>query len=240
MRDFIEPLRAQLLKLGCPITHVRRLVREVAEHREDLKQAGLAGGLSEAEAEARANASLGDPLAVAEQMMETVRRSSWWGRHYVVTFGLLPVLAYPVIWLLFLALEFLLVSGLGFGFDAKKLHAAGGNPYFAAAVQYMDCLAIALATFLFCWLARHVAVKLKWMAICCAICSMIAVITYTRLDPDTHIFSLGFGLGTSIYSFLHMPWYRGMIPLLAAGAAYAFQQRAARRFGQRVAASADT
>jgi len=41
--------------------------------------------------------------------MMTMRRSSWWGRHYVVTIGLLPVLAYPVLWFL------LLVHDGGFG-----------------------------------------------------------------------------------------------------------------------------
>jgi len=64
--DYIEQLRGRLLKLGCPIRHTRRLVREVGDHREDLKQAGLAEGLSEAEAEAQADASLGDPLVLAE------------------------------------------------------------------------------------------------------------------------------------------------------------------------------
>ena len=85
MPDFIEQLRAQLVILGCPVAPMRRLVREAADHREDLKQAGLAEGLAEAEAEGRANESLGDPVAVAERMMETVRHSSWRGRHCAFT-----------------------------------------------------------------------------------------------------------------------------------------------------------
>lgn len=229
MPDFIEPLRARLVILGCPVAKIRRLVREAADHREDLKQAGLAEGLSEAEAEGRANELLGDPVAVAERMMETVRHSSWWGRHCAFTFGVLPLLTFPVLWSLILLLELLLVGSVGFGLNEKKLHAAADNPYFLAAFHFMDFLAIAMATLLFCWLARRAAVKLKWMVISCVICSVIAVITVARLDH--HIFSLGF----SINFHLYMPWYRGAIPLLAAGAAHLFQQRAARHFQEAVA-----
>ncbi|MGA8493416.1 MAG: hypothetical protein WB711_23545, partial [Terriglobales bacterium] len=115
MPDFIEPLRRRLLELGCPIAQMRRLVREVADHREDLRQAALAEGLSGADAEARANTQLGDPLVLAEQMMVALRRSTWWGRHYVVTFGLLPLLAYPILWALFLLLQMALGFALGYG-----------------------------------------------------------------------------------------------------------------------------
>jgi hypothetical protein len=59
MPDFIEPLRRRLVELGCPRAQVRRLVREVADHREDLKQAAVVEGSSGADAEARANAQLG-------------------------------------------------------------------------------------------------------------------------------------------------------------------------------------
>ncbi len=142
MPDFIEQLRGRLLKLGCPIAQIRRLAREVADHCEDLKQAGLAEGLSEADAKARADVSLGDPLVLAEQMMMAIRRSSWWGRHYIVTFGLLPVLAYPVLWCLLLAFELLLAFMLGYGWDWKKLHAAANNPvafqHLLLAVHFMD------------------------------------------------------------------------------------------------------
>ena len=74
MPDFIEQLRGRLAELGCPKSQVRRLVREVADHREDLKQAALSEGLSDAEAEARANAKLGDPRSWQSSMMAMLRR----------------------------------------------------------------------------------------------------------------------------------------------------------------------
>jgi hypothetical protein len=233
MSDFIEPLRRRLVELGCPMKQVRRLVREVADHHEDLKQAAVAEGLSGVDAEARADALLGDPLALAEQLMTALRRSSWWGRHYVVTFGLLPLLVYPVLWALLLLLQMALGFALGYGWNWEKLHAVVNNPiifhHLATAFQWMDYAAIALVALLFCWLARRAAVKLKWMVTACAVCSAIAVITWGRIEP--HSFSLGF----SMNSHLHMPWFRGAIPLLVAVAMYVFQRRTRRRFQEKVA-----
>jgi hypothetical protein len=233
MPDFIEPLRRRLVELGCPLAQVRRLVREVAEHREDLKQAAVSEGLSWADAEARANAHLGDPLALAEELMAALRRSSWWGRHYVVTFGLLPLLVYPILWSLLLVLQMALEFALGYGWNWKKLHMVANNPvafhHLAVTFQFMDYSAIVLVALLFCWLARRSGVSLKWMVTACTICSVVAVITWGKLEP--HSFFLGF----SMNSHLHMPWYRGAIPLLVAGAVYVFQRRATRRFQEKIA-----
>jgi hypothetical protein len=231
MPDFIEPLRRRLVELGCPITHVRRLVCEVADHREDLKQAALSEGLSEADAEAHANAQLGDPLALAENLMVALRRSSWWGRHFVVTFCLLPLLAFPVLWALLLVLELLLVVTLGYGWDSKKLHMVVNNPvtfhHLTTAFQFMDYVAIALVALFFCWLARRSAVRLKWMVTACAACSVVAVITWAKIEP--HSFFMGFTMN----NHLHMPSFRGAIPLLVAGAMYVFQRRTRRRFQEK-------
>lgn len=180
MPDYIEQLRRRLVELGCPIAQMRRLVQEVADHREDLKQAALAEGLAEVGAEVRADVQLGDPLALAEHLMTAQRRSSWWGRHFVITFCLLPLLAVPVLWVLLLFLDLSLEFALGYGWDSKKLHVAAGNPvsfhHLAMAVHCADYVAIALVTLLFCWLARRSAVSLKWMVTACAICSLHALL----------------------------------------------------------------
>lgn len=231
--DFIGILRGRLLELGCPLAQVRRLVREVGDHREDLKQAALAEGLSGVEAAARANTQLGDPLVLAEQVMVSLRCSSWWGRHFVVTFGLLPFLAFPVLWALFLAVELALGFALGYGWDSKRLDIAADNPvafhHLAMAVHFMDYMAIAVATLLFCWLAHRSAVSFKWGVTSCAICSLIALITWGRLEP--HTFTLGF----SVNSSFDLQWIRGAIPFLMAGAIYFFQLQMKRHFQQKMA-----
>jgi hypothetical protein len=225
--DFIEQLRGRLVELGCPKAHVRRLVREVAEHREDLKQAAVLEGLSGADAESQANAQLGDPIALAEHLMVAVRRSSWSGRHFVVTFGLLPLLAFPVLWLLLMIIELSLGFALGFGWDYKKLHVAAINPvanhHINIALRSMDYAAITLVALLFCWLARRSAVSAKWMVTSCAICSFYALVTYGRVEP--HSFTMGFITSTAGIPPIHQ-CIKATIPLLIAGVFYVFQRRA--------------
>jgi hypothetical protein len=229
MPDFIEPLRRRLVELGCPLAQMRRLVREVADHHDDLKQAAVSEGLSGADAEVRANAQLGDPLALAEQMMAALRRSSWWGRHFIVVFGLLPLLAVPVLWALLLVLNLSLEFALGYDWDWKKLHVAADNPvafhHLAMAVHGADYVAIALVTLLFCWLARRAAVSFKCMVTACAICSLYALFTQANIKP--HFFAL----------VITWPpqWIRAAIPLLIAGAIYVFHRRTTRRFLEKIA-----
>ena len=233
MPDFIEQLRHRLVELGCPMAQMRRLVQEVADHREDLKEAALLEGLSRVDAEARAEVQLGDPLALAENLVMALQRSSWWGRHFVITFCLLPLLVYPVLWTLLLVLQMAFGFALGYGWNWKKLHVAVNNPvtfhHIAMVFQFMDYVAIALVALLFCWLARRSAVRLKWMVTACVVCSVVAVIMYGKIEP--HSFFLGFTMN----SHLHMPWSRGVIPLLIAGAIYAFRRRTTQRFQEKVA-----
>jgi len=228
--DFIDQLRRRLVELGCPLRRLRRLVQEVADHREDLKQAAVQEGLSGAEA--RADAQLGDPLELAGHLMTVVRRSSWWGRHVFIAFCLLPLVVVPVLWAWLLVMNMLLVFALGYGWDFNKLHAAEDNPatfhHLAMGVQGADGVAMAVVGLLFCWLARRSAVSLKWMGIACGICSLYALFFSVQIQPHTHIFSLGVSATwtspwTALLWSLH--WGRAAIPLLMAGAVYAWRRR---------------
>jgi len=228
MPDFIETLRRRLLELGCPMAQVRRLVQEVADHREDLKQAALAEGLAEAEAEARANAQLGDPLALAEQMMATLRRASWWGRHFIIGFGVLPLLAVPVLWVLLFFLELALIFALGYGWDLKKLPRADNSiaiHHLQVAVVCAHYIAVAVLTFCFCWLARRAVVNFKWAVIACTICSLYASFSKGTITP--HSFQVGLCWTPD--------WIVTAIPFLIAGAIYFFQRRTRQRFLEKVA-----
>lgn len=226
--DFIEQLRHQLLKLGCPMGQVRRLVQEITDHREDLVQAALSEGISKAGAESRANAQLGDPLYLAEHKMAMLRRSSWWGRHFLIGFCLLPLLAVPVLWVMLLFLDLSLGFALGYGWDSKKLHIAADNPaafhHLVIAFHAADYFAITSVMFLFCWLARRSAVSIRWMVISCAICSLYALFIWLQIKP--HSFALGISW--------HPHWIRAAIPLLIAGAIYAFQRRTTHGFRKKV------
>jgi hypothetical protein len=227
--DFIEQLRRRLLDLGCPMVQVRRLAQEVVDHREDLKQAALAEGISELSAEIHADALLGNPLDLAERLALALRQSSWWGRHFLIGFCMVPLLAVPVLWGLLMALDLWLAFALGYGLDWKKLHVAADNPdqfhHVVMAFHGADYVAIALVTLLFCWLARRAALNLKWTVIACAICSLYASFTWVNIVPH----SVTVGVGWPPH------WIRFAIPLLIGATIYAFRWRTTRCFDEKVA-----
>ena len=220
--------------LAVPKVQAQRLVQEVADHREDLKQAARLEGLPEADAESRANALLGDPLTLAEHLMVMQRRSSWWGRHFIIGFCLLPLLTVPLLWALLLSLEVALEFALSYGLYGKKqLQVLVDNPasfqHFVMAFNCTDCVAIALVTLLFCWLARRSAVSLTWTMIACGICSLYALFVWGQITP--HSFFMG------IYWPAHrMGWIRAAIPLSIAGVIYACRRRTKPEFDKPVTA----
>jgi hypothetical protein len=223
-------MQRRLVDLGCPIVHVRRLVQEVADHREDLRQAALSEGLSESEAETRAEAQLGNPLDLAERLAMALRRSSWWGRHFIIGFCLLPLLAVPVLWGLLVLLGLWLEFAMSYGLNLNQLHSAADKPdsfhHILMAVHCTDSIAIALVTLLFCWLARRSAVSLTWMVIACGICSLYALFLGVHIQP--HYFSLSISSAPQ--------WIRSAIPLLIVATIYTLRRRTARCFHENVAA----
>jgi hypothetical protein len=92
------------------------------------------------------------------------------------------------------------------------------------ALHGADYVAIALVTLLFCWLARRSGVSLKWTVIACGICSLYASFVYARIWP--HHFALGVTWTPQ--------WIEAAIPLLIAGAIYAFRRRMMQRFQEKV------
>jgi hypothetical protein len=219
MPDFIEQLRRRLVELGCPFAQVGRLVREVADHREDLMQDGLTEGLSGMDAKVRAEARLGDPKSLAKDLMQALRHGSWWSRHYLIGFCLLPLVSVPVLWALLLCLDLSVEFALGYGWDDKKLHAAADNPvtfhHLVMALQGTDYLAMALVTLFFCWLARRSAVSFRWMVTACVICSIYSLFIYAHLQPHSFVFGMSW----------RPQWIRAAIPLMVVGFIYAVQKR---------------
>src|SRR6478672_7032864 len=98
--DLIERFQRRMLELGCPGKKVRRAAQELADHYEDLKQAALEDGFSDAASEERAASLLGEPMALAERAATALRHSSWLGRHRVLGFGFLAPLGFALAWML--------------------------------------------------------------------------------------------------------------------------------------------
>ncbi|MGA2052562.1 MAG: hypothetical protein ABSH19_04545 [Opitutales bacterium] len=231
MSDPILQFRRRLLELGCPPAPLRRIVREFAEHHHDLQNAALASGLDPAAARARADSELGDPVALAEQHLAVLRQSSWWGRHPVLAFGLVPLLATPILWALWLGLGIGSVSLLLYGGNSVAFGHAVNNPYyfyrFALALRLFGHAGIALEAILFCWLARRFALGAKWMFTACAVVAFHAFGMWARVAP--HNFSIGYGYILYFWKFPLSNFLSAAIPLLIAALSYAWQRRSSTR-----------
>jgi hypothetical protein len=218
MPDYIAQLRCRLAELGCPRSRSNRLTREVADHREDLILAATRSGQSMPAAREAADRQLGDPLTLADSLMNTFRRSSWWGRHYLFAFGFLPLVAFPLVWGLFMYMQFQLAYAIGFHCDYQKLHAMANNPvtlnHLAMFAYGCDYAAIGLVSMLICWLARRSGVSLLWMTIACLVGATYAQVTYTHVSRHNYMAGLTF----------HPQWIRAAIPVGIAVATCLYQR----------------
>ena len=218
MRDdfFLPALREQLAVRGCPRPAARRILREAAEHLEDLELTARNAGRENPSAEAAGQ--LGDPAVLAERHVSALRLASWWGRHPLVGLGLLPLLAGPVLWLVLLGAGMgggaWLVIQLGFGGSSNAFSLAAGHPavfpWLWVGTRMMDVAALALTTQLFCWRARRAALDRRWLLPVGAVLSLQGLWLVARLQP--HMFSILFALPRGLLG--QFDWARAAIPLL--------------------------
>ena len=216
-------LEQRLADLGCPARERERRAREMAEHYEDLKNAGLEEGLSEAAAEARANELLGEPVSLAEQLAAVLRQSSWWGRHRIIAFCVLP----PLIIFAASVLSLLAVlAGLRLCFSASEWSVladqGSGFRLLVIAVELANYAATAGISLLFCWLAQRSISGVRWAMLACGVCSLQSYFGYCRIAP--HAVSIGYSLSPD--------WICVLIPLLVAAALWARQARTSKRLAE--------
>lgn len=206
---FIERFQRRLAQLGCPARHKRRFTRELSDHLDDLKTAGVADGLSEAEADVRAGGWLGEPVVLAEHLAAVLRNSSWWGRHPVIGFCWLPC----VMLLVMITLALLFGALLGsLCFTAGELHdlAQYGLDAVQRSLAVTYYIAVALTAMLLCYLVKRSASGLKWALASCGILALHGCFCWLRVASR----ALTFG-----YSWPPRPdWPAIAIPLAVAGA----------------------
>src|SRR5579859_1229778 len=182
----------RLVELGCPAAQLRSNARELAEHHEDLKRAALEEGLSEGEAEERADKLLGEPINLAGQISAVLRQSSWWGRHPVIAYCLLPLLAMPLMAILGLGLDALAgwLYSLHFTADELSILANDGAEIARARMVGIGTwfAMTVLASALFFRLTRRGSRGMKWALTACAVGSIGNCCTGFRLDP--HMFGV--------------------------------------------------
>ena len=147
MQEPFSELRERLLQAGVAPRHVRRYVKELREHFEDLTVEEAHAGCAPAEAEMRAWARLGGVDELAQAMIEQRQFRSWSTRAPWAVFSVAPLLwlsaAYFVVlalvssgWRLFLptaATAFVRMPGPTYGFENIYFQ-AGRTMFFGAPI----------------------------------------------------------------------------------------------------------
>jgi len=217
---FITELRQQLTRRGCPAAVAKRILCETAEHLEDVREAARLGGRNEADDQMAVY--FGDPAMLAERHVTALRHSAWWGRHPLAAFGLLPMLATPVLWL-FLICAFCLGGGwlvlqLGYGGNSEAMGHACDNPvvfpWLWLGVRTADLAVIILITQFFCIQAGRTALDRRWMLLAGVLLALQGLAWVAILQP--HSFSLCYAFVSSrSVGLLH--WEKAAGPLLVTG-----------------------
>ncbi len=170
----IKELRVQLAKRGCPAERARKILRETAEHLEDLQRNARDQGLTESEAEARAAEQLGEPKELAVKHMLAMRRRTRFGRKarfYCLVF--LPLIVGPVFWLEIGLASVTLATLLGPP-DPYLVNLTAGLLFYAGLV---------LSSVMWLALARHAAIPLKWTLVMFGMMSLAALVTAGSFNP---------------------------------------------------------
>ncbi len=205
----------RLTELGCAAALARRNARELADHFEDLQRHAMEEGMPEAQAAARALERLGDPKALAERMAAALRQSSWWGRHPLLGFCLVPWLGLAFgMMLVPVVLLQLMENCLPAGLWAFVSNSGQGSPFLYGIMEGSSYAYLFAALALFGWLVPRTILGMKWFLLICALGSLQS--GFLRMLVQPHSVIVGYGLTPN--------WISALWPLLF-GAAFIVRQR---------------
>jgi hypothetical protein len=223
----IRAFERRLFELGCPARYSQRSVAELAEHFEDLLRARSEDGLEPETARARAGEELGEPTILAERLVASFRQASWWGRHPIIGFCLLPPLALMIIlpatvlglYALFLLGNFF--SRHSIPLDEFKSAVVTAPAAFAEWSNPLLCfihsVPIAVNTILFCKLVSRSGSGMKWLLVTCVVCSAAGFFTWTGFSSNG--FYLGYG-SPSVHN-----WISAAVPFFIGAAILVWRKR---------------
>lgn len=195
-------VRQWLAGHGLPAERLQRVTDELAEHWEDLRDAGREEGLSEVQAAARADLRLGPPDQLTAKLIAGFRSHSWLGRHPIMGLCLLPVflapllmgaVAFPLYWL-GEALHLISAGSLVPSIDPRVV--TGG----LWALYY---LALAVAVLWLCQRGWKAGLGIRWVLAMCLWCALTGLLRDFHADPikQNVMMGVGFPYRLNIHTF---------------------------------------
>lgn len=182
-----EALAESLLKGGIAPRHVRRYIRELDDHLDDLMAQQRAAGHDGEDAASRARARLGGDSALIAAMLEQPGMRSWPARLPWLVFVALP----PAATLLLGTLLYAAVYFIGNG--AARINAVIPVPqnlligFSVAAMTAISVLAVPVAAMLLVLLAHRQRLKPLWPLLGIALLLLATPMFSYRFGPHTHL-----------------------------------------------------
>ena len=150
-----------------------------------------------------------------------LRQSSWWGRHPIVGFCVLPPFAIVVATIASLASGWGLFRLFLTTEEWRALIDAGAGPELLSGTFHGGySVVIGLMAIVFCWLARRSVSGLTWALVACGLCALHSLFFQLWVAP-TYV-AVGY--------YLRPNWIGASIPLLVAAATVFVQRRMTNRF----------
>jgi hypothetical protein len=199
-KRWLRELRAELGRRKLPPLYVERFVGELSDHVNDVLEDPMSTDAKDLHG---VFDRLGAPRRVADAAAREYRQARFSGRHPVLVFVVLPILALPVLWAaaivaLVAAIKLLgLESGRVVTSEAAWRWADAVVPYVVVGLMVIP---IALAAAFFCRLAARSAVSWKWCLIACVLLAVIGGMAMAQfaLPTDTSRGTLRFGFGVQM------------------------------------------
>jgi hypothetical protein len=216
---FLEQFKRRAEERTCPARKLRKQAEELELHHDFLQHTFRKEGFSDFDAEAKASKQLGNPIALADEAADAARQASWWGRHPIIGYILLPIVllgpalvATALLSALAIRLRFTNEQLQGL-FSSQNSSALGEAKSLLRALVVIHYAVLMFLTLPFTWMARRSAVGLGWATVPCLICACQGMFLHA---------SIGRG-GMRLYYDDRPNWLAGLGPLLIAAAGFVRQ-----------------
>lgn len=187
-----DALAETLLKSGIAPRHVRRYVRELADHLEDLTAQQRVAGCDDDDAESVARARLGDDTELAKAMLDQPGMRSWPARMPWLIFLLLPPIVTAVIGLALYVAVFSIGSSAGRINAFLPLSESGLAEFSKAAMTAVQILAAPTGSALLVLLAQRQRLKLAWPLLGIVLLQLLTPVYAAQFGPAQNL-QVGYG-----------------------------------------------
>ena len=188
-----EALAETLLKGGIAPRHVRRYVRELEEHLDDLTAQQRASGCDREDAAALARARLGEDAELATAMLQQPGMRSWPARLPWLVFLLLPPVLSAGIGLVLYAAAFFIGTGAARISAFLPLPESGLAAFSMAAMTAVQMLSAPVMAALLVLLAQRQRLKPIWPLLGIALLLLLTPLFVAQSGSHHHLF-LGYGM----------------------------------------------